>query len=157
MFYSLINLVIIKDDGFFKWISCSCKCMEELSLQEVHSKETITIESSSLKKFSFSAMNVSSMLHMDISCENLDDICIVWVFDSPRNKSLNICAPNLKKFHWSGNLVNHSNLRKLQSVEEGAIVFLEPGTGRDDLDNAFEGLHSLCRAKYLILNEETVN
>lgn len=69
------------------------------------------------------------------------------------NKSLNIFAPNLKKFNWVGNLMNHPNLGKLVCLEE-AEIRVQPRV--DDWNNVFEVLCSLRGAKAVILTEEVI-
>lgn len=55
---------------FFKWISCSCKCIEDLHLSQVLGIENVTIEQSSLKRFSFICGSLGDMCHINISSEN---------------------------------------------------------------------------------------
>lgn len=43
--------VDIEDEGFFKWISCSCKLLKKLSLARLNGINNITIESLSLEYF----------------------------------------------------------------------------------------------------------
>ncbi|KAI5310946.1 hypothetical protein L3X38_045469 [Prunus dulcis] len=137
-------------DGFFKWISSCCKCIEDLVLQEV-AANNITIESSSLKTFSF--VNDDSFDVLNISCEKLESLIMEWIIQSPSKHSLNIFAPRLKYFSWKGNLMNHRNLGNLDILEEAEILMKPTGDG---FENVFEVLCSLSRAKVLTLNEETV-
>ncbi|ONH96073.1 hypothetical protein PRUPE_7G105600 [Prunus persica] len=137
-------------DGFFKWISSCCKCIEDLVLQEV-AANNITIESSSLKTFSF--VNDDSFDVLNISCEKLESLIMEWIIQSPSKYSLNIFAPRLKYFSWKGNLMNHRNLGNLEILQEAEILMKPKG---DEFENVFEVLCSLSRAKVLTLNEETI-
>ena len=62
---------------------------------------------------------------LNISGEKLEEITSDWIVHSPINKSLTIFAPNLKSLSWKGNLMNHRNLGKSESLQ-GAIIHLEP-------------------------------
>ncbi|PRQ43978.1 putative F-box domain, FBD domain, leucine-rich repeat domain, L domain-containing protein [Rosa chinensis] len=131
--------VIILDEGFFKWISCSCKCIKELSLIHVHGNGGMhfTIESSSLE--SLCIKWVYGMFHLNISGQKLRKIIINWIFayrtDSPHT---DIC------------LRNQLNLGRLESLEEAEICLLN----HDDFVIVSEVLCCLCSAKVLILNKE---
>lgn len=140
----------LAEEGFFQWISRYCKCIEDLTIEHV-SVETITIESSSLKHFSFGDSNFVNMVN--ISGEKLEHILIYWVIESPSDKSLNICAPNLKLFYWKGNLMNHGNLGNLEFLEQAAII-LDPK--EDEFDSVFKVLCSLRRVKILVVSEDTM-
>lgn len=137
---------------FFKWVSCSCKCVEELHLENISGTETITIESSSLKKLHLSDY-CNEICHINISGEELEDLTIAWVFDSSNKNSSNIRAPNLRDLKWVGNLMNRLKLGKLERLFVAGVL-LQPEV--DDLDNAFEVLCCLCRAKCLVLNEGAI-
>ncbi|CAN6719674.1 unnamed protein product [Malus baccata var. baccata] len=150
--YLELKKIFIENEGFFKWISCCCKCIEELNLQEVNGIEIMTIKSSSLKKLSFSGFSVD-LCHINISCEKLEGIFICWSFASASNKSLNIFAPNLKRLNWLGNMVKHPNLGNFECLAEAILTLNSQG---DDKDNVFEVLESFCRAKVLVLNEVTI-
>jgi hypothetical protein len=144
------------DDGFGKWISCSCKCIKELLLNDVR-VESFTIESSSLESFSFVYHYNNDPFHLSISGEKLAKIKIEWGFyetSSGTTRSLNVSAPNLKYLKWIGNLLNYQNLGKFMCLEK-AHIFLKHKGDDYDFDNAFEVLSSLCRVKVLILSEET--
>ncbi|KAM5583292.1 F-box/LRR-repeat protein [Rosa sericea] len=160
--YLKLKYVRLKDDGIFKWISYSCKCIKELHLEKVIGIKDIKIESSSLESFSLLLpFQNYELWDLSISAEKLEDICIYWQFDSrrdskfhllPRIRSLNLFAPKLKKFKWSGNFLNHHHLGNLMCLEE-ADIFLMPDL--DDSSNLFEVLCSICMVKVLTLNEET--
>lgn len=148
-----LRYVTIVDEGFFKWISCCCKFIEDIYLDDVHGPKNVTIQSSSLESFRFECLVSREICHLHISGEKLKEIVIDWRFDSPMNKSLNIFAPNLKKFNWVGNLMNHPNLGKLVWLEE-AEIRLQPRV--DDWNTVFEVLCSLRGAKAVILTEEVI-
>ncbi|KAM1079036.1 hypothetical protein ACFX2B_013646 [Malus domestica] len=150
--YLELKKIVIENEGFFKWISCCCKCIEELNLREVHGIETMTIKSSSMKKLRFSGFSVD-LCHINISCEKLEGLFVCWYFASASNKSLNIFAPNLKHLKWVGNMVKHPNLGKFECLADAALSVNSLG---DDKYNVFEVLDSLCRAKSLILDEATI-
>lgn len=138
------------EQGFSKWISCWCKCIEELTLDGIHMRDT-TIESSSLKKFSFVGDNLTDTV--DIRGDKLEEIVIDWLLHSPREKSLNINAPFLKYLSWKGNLMESRNIGKLEFLEEAAILLKPEVDGSSDV---LEVLSSLCRAKVLSINEATI-
>ncbi|KAM1208058.1 hypothetical protein ACFX2J_013769 [Malus domestica] len=150
--YLELKKIVIENEGFFKWVSCCCKCIEELNLQKVHGIETMTIKSSSLKKLNLSGFSIA-LCHINISCENLEGIYIGWTFYSASNKSLNIFAPNLKHLKWIGDMVKHPNLGKFECLADAELALNSQG---DDKDNVFEVLDSLCRVKVLVLNEATI-
>lgn len=149
-----LSCVNIVDESFFKWISCTCKCLKEIQLFRVIGIERITIESLSLESFVFVSVCGIKLLHLSISGEKLEEIELDWEFDArPDSRSLNIFAPNLRKLKWEGKLLNGQNLGKLMSLEK-AQIFLEPEV--NDFDNLHAVLSSLCKAKVLILNEKTI-
>ncbi|XP_004303551.1 PREDICTED: putative F-box/FBD/LRR-repeat protein At4g03220 isoform X1 [Fragaria vesca subsp. vesca] len=143
--------VVIEDERFFKWISCSCKFIQELHLDQVRGIETISIASSSLKIFRF--FDVFNTSHLSISGEKLEDIVVGWYVESPSNSSLNICAPNLKVLSWSGKLMNHLSLGKFRCLE-AAVLRLRPDA--DEVDKVYEVLCSLCKVRALMLDEATI-
>lgn len=148
--YLKLKNVGIDDEGFFKWISCCCKFIEELILEEVHGINTITIESSSLKIFGF--YFPVDICHLNISCEKLDDIVIDWRFDERSNISLYIFAPNLRKLMWYGNVMNQRNLGKLECLEE-VILDLVPEV---DYQNVYGLLCNLRWVRILIIDVLTI-
>ncbi|XP_062004585.1 putative F-box/FBD/LRR-repeat protein At4g03220 [Rosa rugosa] len=143
--------VVIEDDRFFKWVSCSCKFIEELHLDQVRGIITISIESSSLKILRF--FDVFNTSHLSISGEKLEDIVVGWYVESPSNSSLNICAPNLRCLSWSGKLMNHLTLGKFRHLE-AAVLRLRPD--ENELDKVYEVLCSLCKVRALMLDEATI-
>lgn len=143
--------VVIEDERFFKWISCSCKFIQELHLDRVRGIETISIESSSLKILRF--YDVFNIYHLSISGEKLEDLVVFWYFESPSNSSLNIFAPNLKFLSWNGKLMNHLKLGKFRRLET-ALLCLRPEA--NDLDKVYEILCSLSKVRTLKLDEATV-
>lgn len=144
--------VVIKDEGFFKWISCCCEFMKELSLGEVNGIDNITIESSSLEKFYFINYQVEETCHLNISGQKLEEININCSH-SPRSTVLNIIAPNVKCLLLEGNVKNHLNLGELECLEQAAIL-MEPIV--DEFDKVFDVLCSLCSVEVLVLNEATI-
>ncbi|CAL8990844.1 unnamed protein product, partial [Prunus brigantina] len=106
--YLKLNDVFTEDEGFFKWISCSCKCIKELHLEDIFGINQITIESSSLKSFSFV---LDSLVYIDlilsISAEKLEDILVLVHLDHHNclKNLVNIFAPNLKYLKLSGDEV----------------------------------------------------
>ncbi|XP_004305661.1 PREDICTED: putative F-box/LRR-repeat protein At3g49150-like [Fragaria vesca subsp. vesca] len=152
--YLELRNVYIEDDDFFKWISHSCKCIEDLHLGQLHGVERITLLRPSLKRFSFICGSLDHMMsHISISSEKLVDLQICWTFDSPSNKSLNMDAPNLKCFKWIGNLMKYPNLGKLECLKTAAVCLVPE---EDDLDKVHEFLWSLRRAPSLMLNEVAI-
>ncbi|KAK9921297.1 hypothetical protein M0R45_029814 [Rubus argutus] len=141
---------VIVDEGFFKWISTCCKCIEDIVIRDVFG-DNITIESSSLKRFSF--VGTDAVDTLNISGEKLEDILIDWTFDSPGRKSLNIVARNLKKFKWAGSLMVHGSLGKLDCLEEATVLLLPKA---DDFHNIFDVLSSLRMVEVLELNHGSI-
>ncbi|KAM1306085.1 hypothetical protein PS2_008560 [Malus domestica] len=150
-YLELMN-VEIKDEGFFKWISCSCKSIKELILCGLGCIKNITIESSSLEKFELYD-GFCTPIHLNISGEKLETIRVSWRFRSSKGKSLNIFAPKLKYLFWRGNVMKKANLGKLECVEE-ASMFLEPKA--DDFDNLLKVFCCVHRVEYLVINEATI-
>ncbi|XP_018507711.1 F-box/LRR-repeat protein At3g58900-like isoform X2 [Pyrus x bretschneideri] len=146
----LIN-VEIEDEGFFKWISCSCKFIKEIHLCHIRITGNIIIKSSSLEKFEY-LEGTFTRSHIDISAEKLEVINIDWTFQSPGDNSLNIFAPKLKYFEWRGYLMNQANLGQLECLEK-AVICLEPKA--DDSDKLIKHFYSLRRVELLVLNAAT--
>ncbi|XP_068309425.1 F-box/FBD/LRR-repeat protein At1g16930-like [Pyrus communis] len=146
----LIN-VEIEDEGFFKWISCSCKFIKEIHLCHIRITGNIIIKSSSLEKFEY-LEGTFTRSHIDISAEKLEVINIDWRFQSPGDNSLNIFAPKLKYFEWRGYLMNQANLGQLECLEK-AVICLEPKA--DDSDKLIKYFYSLRRVELLVLNAAT--
>ncbi|KAK9921290.1 hypothetical protein M0R45_029807 [Rubus argutus] len=141
------------DEGFCKWISCSCKCIKALHFEQVQ-VENIIIESSSLESFSFVFPLYCDLRQLKISGEKLDDIDIEWRCAITSSTSFNVSAPNLKSLKWIGNFLNHQSLGNLMCLEKAEICLSLPADDYN-FDNAFEVLHSMCKVKVLILSEET--
>ncbi|TQE05592.1 hypothetical protein C1H46_008839 [Malus baccata] len=142
----------------FKWISCCCKCLKELRLISINGIPNISIESSSLVNFYvFDCGDV----HLIISGQKLEYIDMEWggydAFTSRKstisNTSLKIFAPNLKTLKWKGELRNSQSLGNLKSLEE-VEIFLAPL--KNEFDKVLEVLCSICSAKVITINEETV-
>ncbi|KAM1442578.1 hypothetical protein ACFXTO_010548 [Malus domestica] len=139
------------DEGFFKWISSSCKCIKELRLSHHGGKHRdITIESSSLK--SFTIEDVHELHNLTISGKNLEDIRIWW--STRRCRSLNVIAPNLKYLEWIGHMYElKPQLGRLLCLEKARInLFFE----EDDIDTVYEFLCNLRRVRALILHAEMI-
>ncbi|KAM5559442.1 putative F-box/FBD/LRR-repeat protein [Rosa sericea] len=150
--YLKLSEIKIVDECFFKWISCSCKCIKELQLDQIRGLPKITIESSSLKLFKVWSKD---LFHLNIFGDKIEDIHITWrkFYPPPSRKWLNISAPNLKNLKWEGNLMNIQNLGILMSLEK-AVVFLESAV--NEFDNVSKVICSISRAKVVILNEWTI-
>ncbi|KAM5559421.1 hypothetical protein ABKV19_020864 [Rosa sericea] len=147
----VLTSVTIVDEEFFKWISCCCKFIEDLYLDSVYGPKNITIESSSLELFRFKCAVCIGICHLHISGEKLKEITVDWSLNAYRKISLDILAPNLKRYRWTGNLINHPNLGNFVSLEEVEIR-LKPKL--DDCDNVLEILCRLRGAKVVLLTEE---
>ncbi|KAL6141734.1 hypothetical protein ACLB2K_060021 [Fragaria x ananassa] len=143
--------VIIQDEGFFKWISCSCKSLKDISLTDCEIYN-ITIESSSLEKFVFFNYMIFETCHINISGGKLEEVN-VNCYHSPSSAILKIVAPNVKHLLLEGNVKNDLNLGELNYLEEAAIL-MEPIV--DEFDKVHEVLSSLCSVKVLVLNEATI-
>ncbi|XP_062003783.1 uncharacterized protein LOC133721238 isoform X2 [Rosa rugosa] len=143
--------VRILDESFFKWISNSCKCIEELDLDDVHGIRNINIESSSLKSFKFGSCNQTRFCHLKISGEKLISIVVYWSFYSSLNKSFSLSAPNLKRFYWFGNLLDHSNLGEPVCLEDVGF-YTEP---EDDETDYIEHVYTTHK-RFVVLNPEAM-
>lgn len=97
------------EDGFFRWVSSSCKCIKELLLERIDGAYHLSIESSSLESFSYVHPFRSHSLNLSISAEKLVDLVIDWGFQDCK-KVLNITAPKVKYLKLSGNSLIHQNL-----------------------------------------------
>ncbi|KAM0980609.1 hypothetical protein ACFX2A_014037 [Malus domestica] len=151
VYLKLLN-VKIEDEGFFKWISCSCKFIKEIFLFGISVRGNIIIKSSSLEKFGYVDGGSFTLSHLNISGEKLEVINITWRFSSPDDKSLNIFAPRLKDLCWRRSLVNQANLGELECLEK-ADICLEPKA--DDSDKLIKHFYSLHRVEHLVLNAAT--
>lgn len=151
--YLNLSTVEIEDERFFKWISCSCKFIKKLFLDSVCGIRNFTIESSSLENFKFSGGIFPPPCHLNISGEKLVHITINWGFDSPSDKSLNIFAPKLKSLCWSGNVMDHTNLGELESLEEASIRMNPEEAESNKLLEVFSSLESV---EDLVVNEATI-
>ncbi|XP_068317919.1 putative F-box/FBD/LRR-repeat protein At5g22610 isoform X1 [Pyrus communis] len=156
--YLSLSSVKIVDDRVFKWISCCCKCLKELRLISINGIPNISIESSSL--VNFYVFNCGD-IHLIISGQKLEYIDMDWGgYDASTsrkstisNTSLKIFAPNLKTLKWKGELRNSQSLGNLKSLEE-VEIFLAPL--KNEFDKVLEVLCSICTAKVMTINEETV-
>ncbi|XP_050382802.1 putative F-box/FBD/LRR-repeat protein At1g78760 [Argentina anserina] len=144
--------VIIQDEEFFKWISCSCKSLKDLSLTEIREIHTITIESSSLEKFHFLDYAADETCHINISGEKLEEINVDCNYSSG-TAVVKIVAPNIKHLLLEGNVKNYMNLGELKCLEQAAIL-MEPIV--DDFDKVNEVISSLRSVEVLVLNEATI-
>ncbi|XP_068308739.1 putative F-box/FBD/LRR-repeat protein At5g44950 [Pyrus communis] len=153
---NLVDLKLLKvkieDEGFFKWISCSCKFIKGIFLCGISVRGNIIIKSSSLEKFGYVDGSRFTLSHLNISGEKLEVINISWTFNSPDDKSLNIFAPRLTDLCWRGSLVNQANLGQLECLEK-ALICLEPEA--DDSDKLIKHFYSLHRVEHLVLNAAT--
>ncbi|XP_004303554.1 PREDICTED: uncharacterized protein LOC101303343 [Fragaria vesca subsp. vesca] len=144
--------VTIHDEGFFKWISCSCKSLKQISLIEVAEIHNITIERSSLEKFWFLNYKVDETCRINISGENIE-VINVDCKHSPSCTVLKIVAPNVKLLNLEGNVKNDQNLGELKCLEE-AVILMEPII--DEFDKVYDVLSSMYSVEPLTLNEATI-
>ncbi|KAL6145559.1 hypothetical protein ACLB2K_056245 [Fragaria x ananassa] len=144
--------VDIADEGFFKWISCSCKLLKKLILARLNGTNIITIESSSLEDFFYIHYEVLNTSYLNISGEKIEKINIDCRY-SPRSTLLNIIAPKVKYLMLEGNVKNNLNLGDLDCLQEASII-MEPIVY--EFDKASEVLSSLCSVEVLILNEAII-
>ena len=142
----------IADEGFFKWVSSSCKLLKKLSLARINGIDNITIESSSLEDFYYIHYELYETCHIDISGGKLEKIDIDCRY-SPMGIVLNIIAPNVKCLKLEGKVKNNRNLGNLNCLQE-ATILLEPK--EDESDKVCEVISSLCSVEDLVLNEATI-
>ncbi|PRQ17281.1 putative F-box domain, leucine-rich repeat domain, L domain-containing protein [Rosa chinensis] len=127
----LLRSVIIEED-FFKWISSSCQCIKELTIDCVLRPNSICIESPSLESIHFMFVGRRQQYEdidaLSISGENLHRIHIehIDLRSSARHHSLYIVAPNLKYLNLTGNVARGLSVEKFIHSEE-AMIFLNPG------------------------------
>ncbi|XP_024163835.1 F-box/LRR-repeat protein At3g59190-like [Rosa chinensis] len=154
-----LTLVCIPDEGIFKWISHSCKCIKELRLEDLYGfqNKSATIESPSLKSFTFilnKDYNLSNY-NLYVTCEKLEDACILLGKPCSTGKyggALLFSAPSLKNLKWTGHVMMFQNLSEVMSLEKAEIE-LDPGVKFDDVFNLFHGIRSV---KVLDLSERTM-
>ncbi|KAL6138357.1 hypothetical protein ACLB2K_063640 [Fragaria x ananassa] len=144
--------VDIADEGFFKWISCSCKLLKKLILARINGINIITIESSCLEDFFYIHYEVLKTSYLNISGEKIEKINIDCRY-SPRSTMLNIIAPKVKYLMLEGNVKNNLNFGDLDCLQEASII-MEPIV--DEFHKASEVLSSLCSVEVLILNEAII-
>ncbi|VVA29936.1 Hypothetical predicted protein [Prunus dulcis] len=114
------------DEGFFEWMSSSCKCLKELSLDNCRA-ESITIQSSSLESFRY-------------------------IYDDDYLSDFDIIAPNLKCVAWKANMFVFQNVEKCTHLEKVELL-LQPQ--KHDALVLFEVLRCISTVKHLTLNHET--
>lgn len=154
-----LNDVKISDEGFFKWILSSCKCIKELKLGNVHGFENFTIKSSSLKSLSISCGHFT-FFNVDISCEKLECISLcsgLMSMSRHDKKSLSIFAPNLKSLTWKGDVWYCKNMGEFFSLEEATVNWLDLDAPDDfafNIDNVCKLLLSIRTVKFLKLTSE---
>ncbi|PRQ44088.1 putative leucine-rich repeat domain, L domain-containing protein [Rosa chinensis] len=148
--YLKLKNIEVVDEGFFKWISSTCKSIKKLQLEEIQGIKHLSIESSSLQSFSFVHRLQLDPFHLSISADNLEDLVINWGFCGCQK--LNIFAPEVRYMKWTGILLIHQNFGEFKLLEQ-AELYLRPG-GNDFLS---EFLSSICKVKALIMKEDTVN
>ncbi|KAM5560925.1 putative F-box/FBD/LRR-repeat protein [Rosa sericea] len=141
------------EEEFGKWISWCCKCIKELSLEQVFKTERISIQSSSLESFSLASDyrwcsdDLLKLSILNISGEKLGKIHIQWKTRRRGIDYLQIFAPNVKDLTLIGIFMNYLSLGKLMWLEKSIIYPL----GIYHFDKAFEILCSVSRAKVLAL------
>ncbi|PRQ44089.1 putative F-box domain, FBD domain, leucine-rich repeat domain, L domain-containing protein [Rosa chinensis] len=145
----LKNIHVV-DEGFFRWISSSCKCIKELRLEGIEGISHLSIESSSLVSFSVVHPFQSDPLILSISAEKLVDLVIDWGFQNCK-KVLNVTAPEVRYLKLEGNSLIHQKLGELRRLEK-ADLCLRPGG--NDINMLSEFISSIRSVKVLILGEE---
>ncbi|KAM5559376.1 F-box/FBD/LRR-repeat protein [Rosa sericea] len=145
----LKNIHVV-DEGFFRWISSSCKCIKELRLEGIEGISHLSIESSSLVSFSVVHPFQSEPLILSVSAEKLVDLVIDWGFQNCK-KVLNVTAPEVRYLKLEGNSLIHQKLGELRRLEK-ADLCLRPGG--NDINMLSEFIGSIRSVKVLILGEE---
>ncbi|XP_062028943.1 FBD-associated F-box protein At1g66310-like [Rosa rugosa] len=154
----LLRSVIIEED-FLKWISSSCQCIKELTIDCVLRPKSISIESPSLESIHFVFVGRRQQYEdidaLSISGENLHRIHIehIDLRSSACHHSLYIVAPNLKYLNLTGNVARGLSVEKFIHSEE-AMIFLNPG--EDGFDKVFEVVSCILGVKVLHLNTVTI-
>ncbi|KAL6133697.1 hypothetical protein ACLB2K_065931 [Fragaria x ananassa] len=125
----LKNIHVV-DEGFFRWISSSCKYIKELHLEGIEGIHHLSIESSSLVSFSVVHHFLIDPLILGISADKLVCLVIDWGFHRCI-KVLNITAPKLKYLRSEGNSLMHQNLGELRCLEKANLCLRPEG---DDIN-----------------------
>ncbi|XP_050379617.1 putative F-box/LRR-repeat protein At3g58880 [Argentina anserina] len=147
-----LNNVGVVDEGLFKWISSSCKCIKELFLRFVRGRKPmdVTIESSSLE--SLYIEDVTTLRHLHIAGDKIRKVIIECLFWTDKDQYFSLCAPNLSSFNWIGSLVNRPDIGRLELLEEASIC-LSPSNAA--FVYVSEILSCLSSVKVLTLNKAT--
>ena len=114
-----LSSVSVIDESFWRWISCSCKRLQNLRLVNIYGSKNIIIKSPSLKKVEV-LLHEGDCCNLSICANRLEDISIYWGCTSSNN-SVNIFAPKVKFFSWGGIFPSHLKLGEMSFLNEGCI------------------------------------
>ncbi|KAG2676742.1 hypothetical protein I3760_12G066600 [Carya illinoinensis] len=145
--------VRIVHDSFGNWISSSCQRLETLNLENVSGIVNLHITHSFLEHLLISQRSDSLLSRIDVSCKSLETLSMKWFFQLHKTRSLNISAPNLKKFKWMGNIVSHYSLKNIICLQD-TVLFLVPQPGVMAMESfkVVDLLHTIRHARVLELN-----
>ncbi|XP_004299928.1 PREDICTED: F-box/LRR-repeat protein At4g14103-like isoform X1 [Fragaria vesca subsp. vesca] len=155
----LLRSVCIEKD-FFEWISSSCQCIKELTIDCVLSSTIICIEIPSLEFIHFVFVGRRQLYTdidaLSISGENLQHIHVehIDLRSSACHYKLSITAPNVKYLKLNGNVAHRLSVEKFIHSEE-AVIFLNPGEGGFD-KVVFDVVSCILGVKVLRLNATTI-
>lgn len=145
-----LSSVKMLNKHFGEWISSFCKSLKELTLERIEEINSISINSSSLVRFTLVNSSPSELCHLSVGGEKLEVMNVEWRFNFSSSKSMKLFAPNLKYYVWKGNPTNDNHLGDLMRLE-GAQLFLEPR--EDTYENLRHVIHSLRKIKDLTLDD----
>ena len=146
-----LESVSVIDESFWRWLSCSCKRLQTLSLLYIHGSKNIIIESPSLKKFSFT-LRPCDCCNLSIFANRLENIKIQWSYSM--NTLLNISAPNATWFDWTGPFLSSQYIGEMRCLNEG-LISSWPGTDRT-VTKLTDLLYCLRFVKALELNDRAL-
>jgi hypothetical protein len=156
----ILESVCMGNDYFQQWFS-SLKSLKVLVLSRVSGIKSMTITSSSIEKLRITCDD--DLFHVHIQqLEKLHELYISWRVKSSGSKSMQISAPNLRRFFWEGHAVDYFCMRSSPHLWLVALSLSPPAdepTGRkkaDHKDNFDKVLCSIQSAKNLTLRIEFV-
>ena len=141
---------VLIDESFGNWISSHCKLLEKLALNDIKGTSRIDITSSSLDMLAISSHD-ECLSHLHVSAEILRHFLLVWRFDSPNNRVLQLSTPNLKILHWLGNILNLSVAENFKDLQFSNIL-LDPFSGITSANRSLlHAIRALCNCYGLAL------
>ncbi|XVF76261.1 hypothetical protein PTKIN_Ptkin13bG0251900 [Pterospermum kingtungense] len=148
----LRNIIISDERSSANLLStlASLRCLKELWIENVDGIGTIEMNSSSLKKFECN----NKFCNLKIRCELLEYLHLNWKFNNSTKASLNVCAPNLREFHWRGNLPESYCFDKFAKLDVAKIILTYKKF--DDSQNLRKAIRCVGDTKNLYLDVNVI-